>query len=402
MNILIYRWHSYHQHDIEANLIALGHNLTFINTPLNNIEEDIPYTEMVIKKLTNQNFDLLFSSNYFPVLAEACHVADTLYICWNCDSPLIAMYHKSIFYDTNHIFTFDYSNMQEFKELGVSNIYHLPLASDTKRIYNTISTSGNSMDILCRNYQYDISFIGSLYEKNSYDKIADQLPDYLCGYLDGALYAQLQISGGNMLEKLLTPDICRQLEEISDYHKSKDSFADISTLFATTVLGFKSASIQRRLYLNKLSIHFNKKHHDTIKKREVHLFTNSSTDDLPFVISHSSVDYYTQMPLIFSRSHINLNMTIPNIKTGIPLRVWDILSSGGFLITDFRPELTEYFTPDKDIVIFEDIDELIQKADFYLKHDTLMYKIAANAYEKVSKMHSCHERLKQIFKTIKL
>lgn len=49
------------------------------------------------------------------------------------------------------------------------------------------------------------------------------------------------------------------------------------------------------------------------------------------------------------------------------MRVWDILSCRGFLMTDFRQELLNFFKPDKDIVIYESADELIDKSAFYLK-----------------------------------
>lgn len=386
MKILIYHWNSYNQKAIENAIKHLGHSTTLLTEKINNIEKDTEYTQKLADKLKHQKYDMLFSINYFPVLAQACHETLTPYICWNCDSPLLAMYDNSIFYETNFIFTFDYSNYEEFKNLGVRHIYHLPLASGTNA----------GVSVPAQSLKYDISFIGSLYEKNSFDDISHKLPDYLCGYFDAALYAQLQVSGGNILEKLLTPDICLLIEEITNYHKALDSFADIRTLFSTTVLGFKAASMQRMLYLNRLSVYLNRKTFNE-QKYYLHLFTGSSTDALPFVKCHGSVDYHTQAPFIFNQSRINLNMTIPNIKTGIPLRVWDILSCGGFLMTDYRTELLNYFESEKDIVIFEDSDELVDKAEFYLSHDSVRNKIAQSAYNKVSKQHTCKNRIESIF-----
>lgn len=229
-------------------------------------------------------------------------------------------------------------------------------------------------------------------KKNSYDNIRNRLPDYLYGYLDGAIYAQTQISGGNILEKLLTPEICSMLDEITEYNKSDDSFVTTNKLFSTTVLGFKAASVTRKNYLNLLSSHF---------IHRVHLFTNSDTSDIPLVNSHGSVDYVNEMPFIFNESKINLNMTIPNIASGISLRVWDILSCRGFLMTDFRQELLNFFKPDKDIIIYESADELIDKAAFYLKNDELRTKIIKNAYAKISSCHTIDIRIKKILDTVK-
>lgn len=389
MKVLVYHWNSYNQKTIENALSACGCSITLLTAQAGHIEEDSDFTDKVTEILKKSRYDLLFSVNFFPVLAHACHEADTPYVSWNCDSPLLAMYNNAVFYETNFIFTFDRSNYEEFKKTGIKHIYHMPLAS------------GGFKDILKNStpFKYDVSFIGSLYEKNSFDNISEKLPDYLCGYFDAALYAQLQVSGGNIIEKLLTPGICRQLEEITDYRQAEGSFADIRTLFSTTVLGFKAASMQRNLCLNSLSVYLNK---NTFNNRKcfLHLFTGSSTDRLMLVKCHGKADYHTQMPLIFNQSRINLNMTIPNIQTGIPLRVWDILSCGGFLLTDFRIELMDYFTPGKDIDIFEDINELQDKTGFYLAHDSIRNKIASNAYNKVSKLHTCQDRITAILQTV--
>lgn len=62
-------------------------------------------------------------------------------------------------------------------------------------------------------------------------------------------------------------------------------------------------------------------------------------------------------------SKINLNFTIPNIKSGIPLRVWDVLGAGGFLLTNYQAEIPYYFKEGEDLVCFDGIDDLCEKQD---------------------------------------
>lgn len=384
MNILIYRWNSYNQKDVENSFIYADCSCSYFTETISNYENDEPFCEKLADTLKNNNFDFCFSINYFPLIARVCHDTDTLYVCWNCDAPLLAMYHNSVFFDTNIIFEFDYSNYSIFKSMGVKNIFYLPLASNVRR-YQNILPPKNCPD-------YDISFIGSLYEKNSYDNIRNRLPDYLYGYLDGAIYAQTQVSGGNIIESLLTPEICSMLEDITEYNKSDDSFVTTKKLFATTVLGFKSASVMRINNLNMLSKNFI--HH-------VHLFTNSDASDIPLINLHGAVDYINEMPFIFNASKINLNMTIPNISSGISLRVWDILSCRGFLMTDFRPELLNFFKPDEDIAIYESSEELIDKTAFYLEHDKLRDKCIKNAYTKIVNHHTCDIRINSLLEIVR-
>lgn len=383
MKILIYRWNSYNQKDVENAFENAGCSCSYFTETISNYEEDEQFCEKLAYTLKNDTYDFCFSINYFPLIANICHDTDTLYVCWNCDAPLLSMYHDSIFFDTNIIFEFDYANFSIFNSMGVKNIFYLPLAANVKRYENMIFKKNDP--------KYDISFVGSLYEKNSYDTIRCKLPDYLYGYLDGAIYAQTQISGGNILEKLLTPEICGMLEDITDYNKSSNSFVSTKKLFSTTVLGFKAASVMRISNLNMLSKNF---------VHRVNLFTNSNASDVPLINLHKAVDYLTEMPFIFNESKINLNMTIPNISSGIPLRVWDILSCRGFLITDFRQELLNFFKPDEDLVIYESSDELIDKTAFYLEHDDIRDKFIKNAYNKIKQYHTCDIRVRNIIETV--
>jgi spore maturation protein CgeB len=123
-------------------------------------------------------------------------------------------------------------------------------------------------------------------------------------------------------------------------------------VFESTFLGFKLANIERVSTLNRLS--------KTLRGYNTALYTDTIDSKLEGIDYRGAVAYMTHMPLVFNNSRINLNMTIRNIRTGIPLRVWDILGAGGFLLTNFQVELPDYFENGKDIVYYEDIND--QKA----------------------------------------
>lgn len=91
MKILVYHWNSYNQKTIENALSECGCCITFLASQAGHIEEDTVFTDKVIEELKKYKYDMLFSVNFFPVLAHACHESDTPYVSWNCDSPLLAM-----------------------------------------------------------------------------------------------------------------------------------------------------------------------------------------------------------------------------------------------------------------------------------------------------------------------
>lgn len=382
--ILIYKWRAYNYLDVYETFRAFGFAVDFLEQHLLSYDEDVQLTEKLLKRMREKSYDFVFTINYFGVVSDACEQMGVPYVSWSCDSPLISMYHESVFNSHNFIFLFDKSSYLFFKELGVEQIWHLPLAVDTDRIDHIIQ---NASDL--KLYENEISFIGSLYERNSYDSLVPTFPPYLQGYLDCAMEAQMNICGGNLLERLLTDDICMQLERHYRLEKSERSFSDLKLIFATTVLGFKVAKEQRCSCLLEL-----------VKQHPVSIYTNSNTHDLVKIDYRGSVDYWTQMPKVFYGSKINLNFTIPNIKSGIPLRVWDVLGAGGFLITNYQPELELYFEPDKDLVIFESKQDLAQKVSYYLEHEEQRRKIAENGYKKVKLNHSYKQRIAQMLEIL--
>ena len=384
MRILMYRWRAYNYLDIERTFQMMGHTVENIQQQLGNYDIDDEFQEYLEHLLDRERYDMVFTVNYFAVISNACQSRQLPYVCWTCDNPLISMYHQSVFHPCNYIFTFDKSNYLEFKGMGVEHIWYLPLAVDTGRLDYVI---GQAQDLA--KYRNDIAFVGSLYERNSYDRLAYKLPDYLRGYFEATMQAQMSVSGGSIIEDMLTADILEQLEEYFHLEKTKDSFSDLGLIFSTTVLGFKIASVQRRRALLALAARY-----------PVSVYSNSDVSDLIRVKYRGGVDYWSEMPKVFHESKINLNFTIPNIKTGLPLRMWDVLGSGGFLMTNYQAELPLYLKEKEDYVCFESDAELVEKCGYYLMHEEERKAIAESGYQKVKRLHHYRGRIEQMLETV--
>lgn len=380
MHILMYRWKAYNYRDIEQTFKLLGHTVDNIEQELGSYDVSPEFERVIEVKIRENRYDMVFTVNYFPLISNVCMRTGVRYVSWTCDNPLISMYHESVFNGCNYIFTFDKTNYLEFREMGVKHIWYLPLAVDVKRLDMVVDNA----DDLAK-YRGDVAFVGSLYERNSYDKLKHKLPEYLCGYFDAVMEAQLNISGANIVEPMLTADILEQLQEYFELEKSEGSFSDLGLIFQTTVLGFKIAEIERRRALIELSKHY-----------RVNVYSNSDVSNLLRVQYCGSVDYWGEMPKVFRMSKINLNFTIPNIKSGIPLRVWDVLGAGGFLLTNYQAEMPCFFEEGKDLVCFDDVKELKEKVGYYLAHEDERRTIAENGYRKVKEQHNYIERIREM------
>lgn len=383
MKILMYRWKAYNQQDIIDNLIKRGHEVSEIFGEMSNFDTDVIFYNKFVKKLESDNFDMVLTVNYFPLISIACQERNIPYVSWCCDCPLGTMYHETVYNPVNTIFTFDMLNAIEFKAMG-ANVHYLPLCAEIDRVDKLIAESEDLAE-----YDCDISFIGSMYNKNSYDEVYDHLPEYLQGYFDAVMKMQMNIYGEYLLDDMLDSKTVNELNRHFLLAKSDQSFSDLSLVFSTTVLGFKIAQMERKSLIAELS-----------KYNEVDLYTDDENVCMPGVRNRGLADYWNKAPKIYNRSKINLNFTIRNIRSGLPLRIWDILGAGGFLITNYQPEIEMYFKNGEDLVFFTEKDDLREKVSYYLTHEEERKRIAMNGQRKVRKLHGYQQRFDEMKKII--
>ncbi|MDD6380118.1 MAG: DUF3880 domain-containing protein [Lachnospiraceae bacterium] len=384
--ILIYRWKAYNYDDVIAAFQKLGFETKIIRQNLDNYDVNDEFAELLRNEIKKDTYDFVFTINYFPVISDVCEELSIPYVSYSCDAPLISMYHESVFNDVNRIFLFDADSVGKFRALGVGNVEYIPLGVDHERLDRQLSMPSPFDRQMTDLLHGSLTFVGSLYEKNSYDRISRDLPDYLKGYFSCAMQLEASKFGTeHIFDDIMTSDIAEQLMEIFSFSKSDRSFSTLPFVFETTSLGFKTAQIQRKRELIELS-----------KTQRVCAFTESDTDDIFSVKNMGGVDYRVMMPWAFKESAINLNFTIPNIHTGIPLRVWDVLGAGGFLLTNHQSEMDFIFHDGEDMAWFDCEEELIDKASYYMTHTSEREKIAKKGAALVRDGHSFVDRIKML------
>lgn len=400
MKLLYYNWNSNSNEDICQGFSNLNIVYDVWQHKLNNYEHDDDFSESLSEQLKAYNYDAVFSFDYIPLLSYEAQKRGILYYAWIYDCPQFTLFSDFIYNSCNRIFFFDRVQCQYFKARGVRHAYHMPLAVNIYRI-NQLHEAGEdctngdvvlSTDIKHEgiSYMHDISFIGSLYNANMYNQL-NYLPSYLRGYLDGIINSQLNIYGYNMLQELLTDNIISEL----DKYISLDDSVDIKLpheIVYENMLYDKLAEIERRDVLQRCA-----------KYAEVALYTGSDTNGINDVYKHQikimpPVDYNVQLPQIYKQSKINFNITCRSITSGMPLRVLDIMASGGFLISNYQPELAEYFVPGEEMVLYESMSDLEDKVRYYLEHDEERIAIARRGCEKTRAEFSYEKILAEIFK----
>ncbi len=390
MKILTLKWDCFGYSHIRKAFKLAGFDLCELDFPTK--EESTKNSEklanMMVKAILDNRADAIFSFNYFPVAAIAAAACKVKYISWTYDSPYILLYSKTIELPTNYAFIFDKNEYLNLRRKGAETVYYLPMAADTE-YFDSIEIT----DAEHNKYSTDIALIGSMYTEAKHNLIRhfNGLDDYTAGYLDGIMSIQKQIYGTSILEKNLTPKIIKNIQKVCPMYESGDGIEDASWVLANYFVARKITALERQELVGALS-----------QKYSIALYTPEETPNLPQVDNRGTVEYYKDSPKAIKCAKINLNITLRSIVNAIPLRAFDIMGCGGFLLTNYQADFEDYFIPDTDFVYFESRDDLIEKAGYYLNHDDERLAIADSGYRKTKEYHNFNVRVAEMVRTAEL
>ena len=391
MKLLYMDWNSFCRRDVLAALAGLGH--TCVTAPLPEKARMLGLGAETIREIyqtiTTHRPGAVFSMNYFPMVSEACEQAKIPYISWIYDNPYTKGYSINIINSCNYIFTFDSAMYQELSDQGVQTIYYAPLAANPAR---TAPSEGSAP----RDFLHDISFVGALYDEdhNFYDEFVKKAhkegKEYYIGYIDALIEAQLQVYGTNFLASSLPEEIARSgFASINPWTETNAYFTTPENIFADNVLCRRITALERKRLLEMLSARY-----------RVDLYTRDKNAVVGSCHNHGYADYTEEMPEIFRTSRINLNISLRSIKNGIPLRAMEIMGAGGFLLTNYQSDFLLHFEAGTDFVFYENTEDAVEKAGYYLEHEKERSEIAANGLEKIRRFHTYEARLSEMLEIV--
>lgn len=370
MNILYYHWNENSKDDCVESMERLGHKVKVWSRTAKAYSEDPSFSEALSNEIHRSSCDCIFSFDYFPLLSTGAQNAGIPYISWVYDCPHYTLQSNTLGNSCNRVYVFDYALSETYRSQGFETVSYMPLPANTHRLNKLIQQGTCS-------YTHDITFVGSLYNDshNFYDQIS-YLPEYIKGYLDAIIKAQELIYGMDLASWMITPEIQGEIEKYVNADLGK-GFRSIKRDVICDMLRKKVTANERINLLSLLGQHYS-----------VDLYSGSKPPSGMKVNHLGTADYNTEMPQIFASSKINLNMTLRSIHTGIPLRVIDILGAGGFCLTNYQTELSGYFENGRELVWFENPEDLLDKSEYYLSHDEERIRIAQKGHEAAEKIFS--------------
>lgn len=384
MKILMLEWKSFGNYDILSAFRELGHTVKTIPFSNKEVHHNEETESELVTQIRSFGPDFVFSFNYFPVVSLACKKTDMRYVAWVYDNPYVLLYSYTIIYPGNYVFVFDKELYLEFHSAGISTVHYMPLAANTDRLSSMTDLEAFRESTYCN--QSDIAFIGSLYtEKHQFYNRLNGINEYTRGYLEGIISAQKHVYGYNFIQEILTRDIIDELMRVLPMEPDSTSVETVEYLYAQYVINRRITAIERTELLTAIG-----------QKYPFDLYTPRQDIKLPGCINHGPVDYYDSAPYVFKNTKINLNITLRSIKSGIPLRAFDILGAGGFLLTNYQSDFADCFVPGEDFVYYESKDDLLNKIDYYLSHEDERRAIAANGFARTAANHTYRHRAEEI------
>lgn len=387
MKIILYKWGSNSERILHKTLTKLGHEVIICSLKCKHYTRDLELARELIELVHKSDSEAVISYNYFPIISMVCKTTGIQYYSWVYDSPHHTLLAHAVQNECNHIGCFDKAMSEHFNISGIKTISYLPLGNIWE-------------DAIDRDERYscDISFVGSLYtdKYNYYDNI--YIPEDIRRRAEDFIYRQRFVYDRDALKNFFVkngePDLelqnrLRVILTEAELMPGEDYYEDIDYIFRSSVLEKKVTVDERRILLEKIA--------GTDYKFE--LYTGSDLKDDPLLnkVSRGYIDYARVMPLVFRNSKINLNITLRSIHTGIPLRALDIMGCGGFLLSNYQEEIAEMFEEDKEVVLFRDIKECLDKMEFYLNNDDKRREIAEAGCRAVRKRFGYKEQLEKLF-----
>jgi spore maturation protein CgeB len=240
-------------------------------------------------------------------------------------------------------------------------------------------------------FQCELSFIGSTGLDNEFRK-------FYHGRLEPKLDAELEKICAEQLDnpnEFLIPGIIRQHElditqltyRQSGIRLAGDNYCSDKLRFAYVLA--KEACARWRLWVIE----------QILKKYKVHIYGDIGWEQYlkqPNLVFQGFAEHFTEVPKIYKLSKINLNLTRIYVQSGLPMRVFDTLAAGGFLLTNHKKDLEALFEPGKDLIIFNNEKEMLEAVEYYLHRKEEREAIALRGYETVKMKHTFLHRMQEV------
>jgi len=371
------------QDELKAAFFNLGVKVVSLNIKFNNTRSEV--IESLVDLIIQFEPDFVFTLSHHGIDEDGI-VVNLLedikipLVSWMLDSPdIILKIFDKIISDNVYIFSCDLDSINFIKNLKYRNVEYLPLATSLS-LFNNLSLSkenfsGTNVAFVGENFCSDIAHNIRQYHDSKellvfYKKLAKRL--VLSPARDvSRLFSSSELSVEKVYFSL--PLVKRLNFDLSVFYEANKQL--------------RAQSLKKLFAYNPLIVGPSS--------------WKSILRDCKKWVWHNYIYYNTDLKKLYKQSKIIFNTTSVHMNKAINQRIFDVPAAGGFVLTDYSPQLECLFDISKEVAVYHDINEIEYLTGKFLKDKVLRNKISTNAFRRISDNHTYEHRIAKILQILK-
>ncbi|CCH49825.1 CgeB family protein [Pseudodesulfovibrio piezophilus] len=344
------------------------------------------FVSKMVYALTTFKPDFILTVNHLGVdregvLASLLRQFKVPLASWFVDNPhLILGTYQNLHGSRNAVFTWDADTIEALEAMGFANVFHLPLAADPTRLVPHRTTP-------VEEWRAPISFVGNSMLIKTIKRIEASRPSQRLvesGMMVARAFGESdeQCSGRFLIRHF--PELRADFEALETPDR-KQAFETFLTWQST--LMYRLDCVLRLLDYSPLIVG-DPGWNELLKGREGWRY-------------HQELSYYDDLPDFYPLSDINFNCTSQQMKGAVNQRVFDVPCCGAFLLTDYRRQMEELFEPGREIIYYNQPDEIPALVEMYLNAPDKRQRIAQAARQRVLAEHTYDHRMASLMETMR-
>ncbi|MFP4687791.1 MAG: glycosyltransferase [bacterium] len=328
-----------------------------------------------------------FSINLIEGLPELAAQSKINYICWEID-PATSPYQKisEAAARSSRIYSYRKKNLLLLKAAGYTRIKYLPLAA------NPTLRRPLADQKIDNKYRAAVSFVGSSLKAN-----ADRLLNLIMRWVNKQRTSS-KTGDWATFQKTLTD----WLTEFPDWRENtleliEDKLQILNIPLQETIAGeplsLAMAIAEYRAYRKRIDVVRTIGEHYPIKVWGDDGWTGQTGPRGEYC---GPAGHEDELTAIYNGSNINLDIGRIYQPEIITMRVFDVMSCGGVVLSEDRAAIRELLQPDKDCVLYREKDDLLEKINHLLENPEIGRKIGAAARKNILNSHTIKHRLQEM------
>ncbi len=338
--------------------------------------------------LVNTNCNNVLDINFHPEIWEECVNAEVNYNVWSFDSAVSGVLRHvdhSRLRLNDRFYLFNSTDCEQARKYH-SQVFYLPFSAGPEFCLQPRR----------KNFRYDVAFV-----MNSYDDSRQKA--------EKVYKEQLSTASGDagkllILSHELGDMIISRHQQIIDKDRLLSFWQEVTQACGVDPLkgrpqscrnflrglGQLLSASQREICLRELG----RTGHEIVVYGDQ--YWAKIADEYENMTYLGTADY-ANLPNIYNCARINVNLTQVQNLDSVPQRIFHLLASGGFTLTNGSPALTDLFSPERHLQIFSTWAEMKSMVDYFLKNERERIKIAERGHEEFMSKHQIKDRLATIF-----